>query len=204
MSAFLGPIHIWLYQKIKFQSEMAEAVFDIAEKNGCGKELREMADSRYGTLEEGNLEDFIDGTNIHGWLQERVSLVENRLAYAVTEFLAAKPDKMAVIKEAVYELGRKNSVEKGITPGSAYEHLEKILLNGMPCDHVNQLLENNDEKLVWRQAQDIHSPYWTLIGGDGKNYDTVRTALIEGMLCDSGVALSQPEDRIYELKKVGY
>lgn len=202
MSAFLGPIHIWLYNKIKFQSEMAETVFDIAEKNGCGIELREIATSRYGALEEGNLEDLIDGTNIHGWLQERVSLVENRLAYAVTEFLAIKPDGMSMIQEAIYELGRKNCVDKNITPGEAYENLEKILLNGMPCDHVNQLLENNDEKLVWRQAQDIHSRYWTLIGGDGKNYDIIRTALIKGMLYNSGVAFSQPEDQIYEIKRV--
>ena len=38
MSAFLGPIHTWLYNKIKFQEKTVNAVLDLAEEN-FGKRL---------------------------------------------------------------------------------------------------------------------------------------------------------------------
>ncbi len=38
-------------------------------------------------IEKGNLEDLIDSSNIHGWLNERVARSENRLAKAVSFLL---------------------------------------------------------------------------------------------------------------------
>ncbi|WP_394522562.1 hypothetical protein [Lacrimispora sp. JR3] len=200
MSAFLGPIHIWLYHKIQFQDAMTDVILDLAEDKGFG-ELREKTDSRYGKLPEGNLEDLVDTGNIHGWLQEKVSLVENRLAYAVTELLAKIPDSLPLMEEAICQLGQSNPVESGSSAKAAFDYLDSKLLNGMPCDHVNELVENSEDKLVWRQAQDIHGAYWSMIHGDVKHYYTLRESLMKGMLDGSGIVLSQLEDQVYELRR---
>ena len=42
-------------------------------------------------IEEGPLDEIINQSNIHGWLQERVSQVEYKYAYVVTKLL--KEDK---------------------------------------------------------------------------------------------------------------
>lgn len=33
MSVFLGPIHIWLFNKIKLQNELTDAIIKIAKEN---------------------------------------------------------------------------------------------------------------------------------------------------------------------------
>lgn len=201
MSAFLGPIHIWLYNKIKFQDAMANAVLDLAKEKGLALDLREKTDNRYGTLPEGNLEDLVDTGNIHGWLQERVSLVENRLAYAVTEVLEADANALADMEEAISKLGEESPVEQGVSAREAFDALDARLLNGMPCDHVNAMVEDSEDLVVWRQAQDIHGTYWNMIHGDVKHYYTLRAALIKGMLKDSKIQFSQIEDQVYELRR---
>lgn len=201
MSAFLGPIHTWLYNKIKFQDAMTDAILDYAEENSCGKELRARTDSRYGVLEKGDLEDMIDTGNIHGWLQEKVSLVENRLAYVVTELMEPDQERLSHIANAVLEFGKRNSADKNITVRKGYDYLESTLLNGMPCDRVNELVQETEDNLVWRQIQDIHGAYWTMIHGDVTHYYTLRESLIKGMFEDSELEFHQIEDQVYELRR---
>lgn len=201
MSAFLGPIHTWLYNKIKFQDAMVDAVLDLAEEKGYKKELRSKTDSRYGVLGSGNLEDMIDTGNIHGWLQEKVSLVENRMAYVVTTLLEPDPERLSDIQAAICEFGEKNSADKEITVRKAYEYLENTLLNGMPCDRVNELVQETEDKLVWKQTQDIHGAYWALIHGDVRYYYALRESLITGMFKDTGIDFHQIDDQVYELRR---
>ncbi|MDR0923740.1 MAG: hypothetical protein LBN31_05265 [Hungatella sp.] len=201
MSAFLGPIHTWLYNKIKFQDAMTDAILDFVEENGCSKDLRTRTGSRYGVLEKGNLEDMIDTANIHGWLQEKVSLVENRLAYVVTELAETDQERLPHIADAVRNFGKRNSADKNITVRKGYDYLESTLLNGMPCDRVNDLVQETEDKLVWRQTQDIHGAYWAMIHGDVTHYYTLRESLIKGMFEDSEIEFHQIEDQVYELRR---
>lgn len=83
MSAFLGPIHTWLFRKIKFQDELTNTILEIEAQ----EELVKRIDKAYVSLEQGELADIVDSANIHGWLQERISIVENRLAFVVTDIL---------------------------------------------------------------------------------------------------------------------
>lgn len=200
MSAFLGPIHTWLYNKILLQNAMTDAIAAYAEEKGWSKGLSEKLDSRYGTLETGNLEDNINTDNIHGWLQERVSLVENRLAYAVTTLLEEDSTRLEEIKQAVKEFGKSHSTSGNLSVKQAYEHLENTLLNGMPCDRVNQLVKEEPDLLVYRQAVEIHQPYWDMIHGDVNNYYELREALIQGMFEGSGVQFHHTGNQEYELR----
>ena len=201
MSAFLGPIHIWLFNKIKFQDGMTDAILDFAEANGYSKDLRTRTDSRYGVLEKGNLEDMIDTGNIHGWLQEKVSLVENRLAYVITELTEPDQERLSHITDAVLEFGKRNSADKNIGVRKGYDYLESTLLNGMPCDRVNELVKETEDRLVWRQTQDIHGAYWNMIHGNAAHYYALRESLIKGMFEGSDIEFHQIEDQVYELRR---
>ena len=201
MSAFLGPIHTWLYNKIKFQDAMADEILHLAEEKEYAGELRNRTATRYGVLEKGNLEDLIDTGNIHGWLQEKVSLVENRLAYVVTEILEPDQGRLSEVISVVREFGKRNSPDKDVTVRKAYEYLESTLLNGMPCDRVNEQIQETEDRLVWKQTQDIHGAYWAMIHGNGEHYYTLRESLMEGMFEGTGIEFHQIEDQVYELRR---
>lgn len=201
MSAFLGPIHTWLFNKIKLQNDMTENILAMAAKNGYEEGISLLMDQRYGRLEEGELADIIDGTNIHGWLQERIAVVESRLAFAVTAFTANHAERLDDICCIAEELGRKNQVQPGISVREAYNYLDGILLNGMPCDHVNVLETENEQELVWAQTTDIHESYWSLVCGDINKYYTIRESLIKGLLENSDVSFKALGGQRFELKK---
>ncbi len=45
MSAFLGPIHIWLFEKIKFQENLNKHLIEMATVKGYNKEKLAEVDS---------------------------------------------------------------------------------------------------------------------------------------------------------------
>ena len=79
MSLMLGPIHTWLFRKIKLQNELVDNIIAKSiELKYIEDDFKDMIDRRYGVLEDGDLADICDSSNIHGWLQSRITLVENR------------------------------------------------------------------------------------------------------------------------------
>ena len=64
MSAFLGPIHHWLYNKIKTQDELTNLYLDYASKQGLSN-LAADVNAKYGSMPQGDLADLIDEDNIH-------------------------------------------------------------------------------------------------------------------------------------------
>lgn len=200
MSAFLGPIHTWLFRKIKFQDEYTKEILKKVIEKGYDKEILNKIDTRFGSLEEGELSEIIDGSNIHGWLQERISLVENRLAYVVTTVTNSDLASLDFILEVVYEFGKKHAAPAGISVKEAYEYLEDLLVNGMPCDHVNNVVSETNDIVKWEQTVDIHAPYWTMIQGNVQYYYAIRERLISGIFENSGITFKQ-ENQIFELRK---
>ena len=127
MSAFLGPIHTWLYNKIKLQDELVNALIDAAvNENVAGDEIKAMLTRRYGELEKGDLEEICDPNNIHGWLQDRVSLVENRLAFAVTYLTMENSKNIEFLEKAAYSAWA--SLEGEILTGVASHFFEGMNL----------------------------------------------------------------------------
>lgn len=81
ISVFLGPIHIWLFNKIKLQNELTDAIIKTAKENEIYNTESGNIDEKCGKLEAVELFDIIDENNIHGWLAKRVEVVERRLIY---------------------------------------------------------------------------------------------------------------------------
>lgn len=183
MSAFLGPIHYWLYDKIKLQNDFANQLMNVAASHGIDVEAK--LNEKHGVLPTEDLENIIDESNIHGWLQEKVSLVEFRLADLVTMILKEKQELWETLKEEAVAFGSSIGTKDFTTPKEVYQLLNNCLLDGMPCDHVNQLVSDNDTQIVWKRTQCIHEKYWLQVGGDVRHYYSLRNEMIKGLLLNT-------------------
>lgn len=157
MSAFLGPIHTWLFGKIKFQNELINKIVSYAIDNDWIES--NIVVEKFGTLEDGELKNIIDESNIHGWLQDRVSLVESSLAYLVTELIKNNADRFELICRLAYDFGVENQFKIYADVESAYKYIDSLLLDGMPCDRVNEIVTNEENLIVWKQNKDIHAQH---------------------------------------------
>lgn len=187
MSAFLGKIHYWLYNKIKIQEDLIKNILEKGREKDSSLEkiIREKSYELYGKPLEGDLEDLIDHSNIHGWLQERIENVEYRLAFIVTEILKEKVLSLEDIKEIFKEKGKEvvnNRDIVNLKPEELYKLIFDYVIEGMPCDRINKIIKNNHREILWEKTVSIHDKFWNDIGGDIKNFYILREAFIDGIL----------------------
>lgn len=197
MSAFLGPIHYWLYNKITLQNSMVEKVISFAEENYADLDLRNTLENEFGSLEVKPLEEMIDTSNIHGWLQEKVSVVEYRMAYAVTAILKKEPQAIDKLKEIFFNFGEEKALTAdgtGVKATDIFKNLNDTLLDGMPCDHANAIVSETEDEVVWKRNLCVHGDYWDEIGGDIKNYYILREEFIKGYISKTGAVFEKLDD----------
>lgn len=208
MSAFLGKIHYWLYNKIQLHEKLTNEIINLAiSKDYNGEMLLEESYLRYGYPVTGELENEIDHSNIHGWLQEKISSVESRLAYVVTELLKSEVLKKEEIADIFYKNGASKMKELEVKEGSPQDFFNLIfdyMLEGMPCDRVNEITENNEAKIQWKTIKDIHKRYWDTVEGDINNFYFLRDAWINGFLAASGMGYryTRTDDGTNTIEKV--
>lgn len=208
MSAFLGKIHYWLYDKIKLHEELIESTAALAHRNGYNSEgLLSESYSKYGLPVTGPLENEIDHDNIHGWLQQKITSVECRMAYVVTELLKADAVKKEDIAHVFYKNGANIMMQLGIHEGTPEEFFNLIfdyMLEGMPCDRVNEVVESSETMIVWRTTRDIHKDYWDVVQGDADNFYCFRSSWINGFLnaAGTGYIYTRTDNGFNTIKKV--
>ena len=203
MSAFLGPIHYWLYNKIKLQEELVFDILQTAAEKGWLSVSTQTLDAACGKLDLLPLEDVIDGTNIHGWLHARIGLTESRLAFLVTQLLTEDASRVDDIMQTAHQFGENHAMPHGIGADEAYKTLEDTLLDGMPCDHVNHVLEREATKVIWQKIQCVHTEYWEQVGGNIKVFDGLRGNIIAGMLAHSDLEFHALGNDVYEISRKG-
>lgn len=190
MSAFLGPIHFWLYNKIGKQEELTKAIAAYAE----GKAWIE--DQKKYTKDLSALEDVIDESNIHGWLQGQIHDAETRYANLISTVL--KDARSEEICGIAFGFGQKYSLKAGTSPKEAYSAFEDFFVNGMPCERVNTVVSESEEELTWMMTQDIHAQYWK---DDSTAYYLLRNAVMRGMLEGTGLGLKTGDNKHYLIKR---
>lgn len=195
MSAFLGPIHFWLYNKIRFQEDLIDALCARAVSEGW---LAEEDTRKFVSTDRRELQDAIDESNIHGWLQGRIHDGEGRYAALVTTLLQEDANRLQTLKDVAFYTGKEKRTEVPTTAPEAFHQLDNTLLNGMPCDQVMKVTESNPDKVVWEETQDLHSSFWN---GQGAYYYDLRAELIKGILADSGLTFKQTDTNRYEIIK---
>lgn len=76
-----------------------------------------------------------------------------------------------------------------------YRKLYDVLLNGMPCDRVTVITEQDDDHISWCYSSDLHARYWEEAGGDPAWYEAITRALIRGLLEETEFSLAEnPEE----------
>ncbi len=191
MSAFLGPIHYWLYEKIGNQEKLTATLSALAEKRGW------VQDAPIELKELPPLEDVIDEGNIHAWLQARIADGEERYANFIVNVLEEDPSRLEELKLQAFDFGRENAPKGAPDLEGIYKYFEDFFVNGMPCDRINQLTEQGETKLAWMMTRDIHGIYWPQ--EDGTNYYILRKAVMDGMLEGTGFQALMKDPFHYEL-----
>ncbi len=186
MSAFLGPIHYWLYNKIQWHEDLLDTIYDLIEAQGQDVQLiRHYTAHEFGAPERSELSEVIDGGNIHGWLQTKIQSVEYRMAYVITHALNNKILTLDDLKKLYHENGKHaydsypGSME---SPQEMFKAIYDYLLEGMPCDRVNQPVSADDNAMIWIKKMCIHTDYWTAVKGDVKVHDALRAEWLQGFV----------------------
>lgn len=201
MSAILGPIHHWLFRKIKIQNDLTNAIIATAKAEEMDTKDLEDIDVKLGSLPEGDLGNIIDPTDIHGWLQDKIAIVERRLAFAVKTLTEESPEAIDDICKCAKECGKKNQPENRISPLEGFEYYENTFVSGMPCDGVNMVVSEDSEELVWQETVDIHKKYWDEAGSNVSLFYEIRNAMTEGVFENSGLAYFALGNGSYKLIK---
>lgn len=175
MSRYLAPIHTWLFNKIKMH-EALEKLTLSKYKDIYGQNIDDIADSayeKYGLpLEDKPIEELIDTSNIHGWLQNRIDITETRQSFILTSILSkhgneAKGTALEVYAKQGAECGKDAAANfDTVEAPQIYQALNNYILDGMPCDNVNSVTFKSSEKLVWKNSQCLHRGYWEKAGAD--------------------------------------
>ena len=189
MSLFLGKIHYWLFNKIVWFEDLEEEIIKLAKKEGLDVEtISSNINNKYGErLPKLPLEDMIDTSNIHGWLQEKIHSAEYRLATWTVKTLE-KDGSKENLEELYISQGLKAANEvimSGKVLNNAVDIFNSIndyILDGMPCDRVNEVLSQEEDKIVWKRRICVHKEIWDTVGGDVKVFYNLRDLWIKSFV----------------------
>lgn len=183
MSAFLAPIHTWLFKKIILAEELEKSLQQayIDKYNDSAKDIVK-ASLAYGSPIDTtkSIEDIIDTSNIHGWLQDKISRVETRTALIITEMTKKYGEEAYdIAKECFAKQGKTvgetpKAKEMAEAPEEIFNTLNNYLLEGMPCDRVTRLTKSENNLLEWETTSCIHKSYWDIVDGDVNMFYELR------------------------------
>lgn len=189
MSLFLGKIHYWLFNKIVWFEELEEEIIELAKKEGLDVDsLSIEINNKYGQkLPKLPLEEMIDTSNIHGWLQEKIHSAEYRLATWTVNILK-KEDSYKNLEELYINQGLKAAkevIESGRELNNAidiYNSVNDYILDGMPCDRVNEVISQEEDRVIWKRQVCVHKEIWDTVGGDVNLFYNLRDLWIKSFV----------------------
>lgn len=167
MSLFLGKIHYWLFNKVLWFEGLEGEIIKLAKDKGIDVEkLEAEINSKYGAKTPNkNLEDIIDTSNIHGWLQEKIHSAEGRMA-AWTKVILENNEDYILDMRKVYEKQGVNAANKAkeslenINAETIFNSMNDYILDGMPCDRVNEVIDSSEESIMWKRRVCVHKNIW--------------------------------------------
>jgi len=186
MSAFLGPIHHWLYNKVKWHEDLLQDIIDKGNKSGNNTDILEEASKElYGKGETRPLASVIDEGNIHGWLQKKIESLEYRMAYIITNLLKMDALTLEEIENIYRENGKKayQSLDEELESSEEiFKAINDFLIDGMPCDRVNKPVKAEADYFKWIKTQCLHMQYWEAVGGNIETYNRLRKVWIDAFV----------------------
>lgn len=199
MSAFIGPIHYWLYGKIRLVSQREDHIYQKAYEM-CGstaEELREQVWQTYGTPLPGvDLGDLIEHDNIHGWLQRQINIVESREAAFIKELIdTCGSAARELLEQGFFEHGKttggnaksQNKYDMSTAPG-IYKALNDYYLNGMPCDQADMVVKSQPDSIVWETGKCLQESNWKRVGVDNETMVKLYQQWLKGFVSGANSA----------------
>lgn len=167
MSLFLGKIHYWLFNKVLWFEGLEGEIIKLAKDKGIDVEkLEAEINSKYGVKTPNkNLEDMIDTSNIHGWLQGKIHSAEGRMAAWTKVILENNQDYILDMRKVYENQGvnaaneAKESLEN-INAETIFNSMNDYILDGMPCDRVNEVIDSSEESIIWKRRVCVHKNIW--------------------------------------------
>ena len=84
----------------KIQNDLTNVLIATAKDKSFNVSALADIDEKFGSLPEGVLGNIIDTTNIHGWLQDKIAIVEIRLAYFAKNLTEVNAYAIGIICES--------------------------------------------------------------------------------------------------------
>jgi hypothetical protein len=169
MSAFLGPIHMWLYNQIQIVEKREVEIIEQFSQKYSAAEVDELIfplRKKYGELKEDKpLSELIAGNDIHPWLENAVNTAQSREA-AVAAALMDKYDDQdllfAIYAEQAAELAEKAKVRDNVSKFNledAFEIINEHFVERMPCDRLSGAVKE-EGKIIWKHKSRLHQEFW--------------------------------------------
>ena len=133
------------------------------------------------------LEDMIDTSNIHGWLQEKIHSAEYRLATWTVKILEKDSCKEKLedlyINQGLKAADEVIMSEKVLNNAvDIFNSVNDYILDGMPCDRVNEVLSQEEDKVVWKRRICVHKEIWDTVGGDVNLFYNLRDLWVKSFV----------------------
>lgn len=146
MSAFLKPVHYWLYTKIKYQESLNQLIIKHTDfKN------ESLIDQECGIFLAGCLEEIIDHQAIHQWLFNQLCIVEKRFALIIKHL---KKEDLKVVEKVIFQAGKEvGKQEEFQNCRELFWIIDKYLLNGMPCDQGIKIIMQDNDQIIYEYNQ---------------------------------------------------
>jgi flagellar hook-associated protein FlgK len=198
MSAFLGPIHHWLFKKINLVEDREKTVVSaFTQKHGTEVEgLAASNRDKYGAYYDGtSLEELVGEAAIHEFLSIEIAKVETREAALIGALIKKYGDEAkTLLMETAKEHGRafgaaqtEGADTENATADDVHKAVKNTFLDGMPCDHVVETTENTTTKLVEKHTDCLHLGYWKTAGTDAVTMCEYLGSWINGVVTGLGV-----------------
>jgi len=187
MSAFLGPIHYQLFNKIICSEDRSFAIASAMEK--CGKDAEVMSIlTAYGEkMANKELADLVGDNSIHNFLYgliTKVDLLEAQLIGATDD------SNYQQILDAVQAhgsvLGQKFKTNKDISAENIFQFVRDYYLEGMPCDPGAEVKELDQNRLTFNRRCCNHIPNWEYTTCSNSKMCTIHNTWIKGFI--SGIS----------------
>lgn len=190
MSLFLGKIHYWLFNKILWFEKLESEIINLAKEEGFEAEkISNEIQNKYGEkLPNKPLEELIDTSNIHGWLQSQIHSSERRMAAWTKLLIEADEKNYNKLEELYKEQGIvvanevKSEGQVPSTPEEIFNCINDYILDGMPCDRVNEVVVNEENRIVWQQRICVHKDIWQEVGCNVDYFYNLRNSWIKSFV----------------------
>lgn len=187
MSAFLGPVHFMLYNKIQRQNDLLNEIIKASDENKWVDDLAGKLKESCGENETAPLETVIDESAIHNWLNNQVQISENRMACALKLIMEKDKSLLDKVSEIFYSNGAAARLDYAdiIVSEELFKALNLCLLDGMPCDGGVTVQQDDGSEIIWDINMQVHAPYYEKHGLSSEVFLSMRDKWLQGFFAGS-------------------